>query len=139
MLAARGPRPQTFARQLSLAEVEEAAREDYKSLMINRPDGEGDEQPTSAETEAKARGNSMRTSYGPVAPGKISDDDVAYFERALSELPKPVPDCFKTGTRTAALWALANASKKSGPDIVAIGKAAGYDLSGDAARRAAAR
>ena len=124
----------SVSKQLGLAEIREAAKAGFRSVMVNRPDGEGDDQPTFAEVEAAAKKAGMKAAYVPVSPGKISDDDVAAFAQALEDLPSPVIGYCRTGTRTTTLWALANAGGKSVPEILATGKAAGYDLSGVAAR-----
>ena len=119
----------SVSKQLGLAEIREAAKAGFRSVMVNRPDGEGDDQPTFAEVEAAAKKAGMKAAYVPVSPGKISDDDVAAFAQALEDLPSPVIGYCRTGTRTTTLWALANAGSKSVPEILGTGKAAGYDLS----------
>ncbi|MDN5925983.1 MAG: bifunctional protein tyrosine phosphatase family protein/NAD(P)/FAD-dependent oxidoreductase [Hyphomicrobiales bacterium] len=126
----------SVSKQLSLAEVREAADAGFKSIIVNRPDGEGDDQPTFAEINAEARKTGLEARYIPVAPGKLSDAHVRDFAEALKELPTPVIGYCRTGTRTTTLWALSEAERggKSVPEILATGKAAGYDLSGVAAR-----
>ena len=66
----------------------------------------------------------------PVTPGKISDQDVAAFRDALTELPGPVLGFCRTGTRTTTLWALSQAKTADLATILATAKAAGYDMGG---------
>lgn len=126
----------SVSKQLSLEEIGQAAKMGFKSILVNRPDGEGDDQPTFAEIAAAARKAGIEARYVPVSPGKISDDDITSFARAVDELRKPIVGYCRTGTRTMTLWALSEATRgnKSVPAILATGKAAGYDLSGAAAR-----
>ena len=92
--------------QLSLADVKQAAEAGFKSVIVNRPDGEGDDQPPFAEIAAEAKRHGMEARHVPVVPGKISSADVEAFDRAREELPAPVIGYCRTGTRTTTLWAL---------------------------------
>jgi sulfide:quinone oxidoreductase len=122
--------------QLSLDDIKGVADAGFKAIMVNRPDGEGDDQPTFAEIHAAADKAGIEAHYLPVSPGRITDDDVQAFASALDNLPVPALGYCRTGTRTITLWALSQASSKSVPVILAAGKAAGYDLSPVAARLA---
>ena len=126
----------SVSKQLLLADIREAADAGFKSIIVNRPDGEGDDQPTFAEIEAEAREAGLQARYLPVTPGKIADGDVEAFAEALTILPAPAIGYCRTGMRTTTLWALSQAviGNRSVPDLIAAGKAAGYDLSGVAAR-----
>ena len=59
----------------------------------------------------------------------MSDDDAVKFGRLLKSLPKPILAYCRTGTRSASLWCLANASTHTLPELLAASKAAGYDMS----------
>lgn len=122
--------------QLSLDDIKGVADAGFKAIMVNRPDGEGDDQPTFAEIRAAADKAGIEAHYLPVSPGRITDDDVQAFASALDNLPVPALGYCRTGTRTITLWALSQASSKSVPVILAAGKAVGYDLSPVAARLA---
>ena len=45
----------TTAPQIAIADVAEAARQGFKTIISNRPDGEEPGQPTAAEVEAAAK------------------------------------------------------------------------------------
>ncbi len=81
--------------------------------------------PTLARSEAH---------YLPVESGKVGDGDAAQFGELMQALPKPVLAYCRMGMRTATLWALSEAPRGTLPDIIAAGKAAGYDLSALARR-----
>lgn len=95
--------------QLTPDQMGEAAEAGFRSVMVNRPDGEGDDQPTFAEIEAAARKVGMEARHVPVSPGQISERDVSAFDRALSEMPSPTIGFCRTGARTTKLWELAQA------------------------------
>jgi sulfide:quinone oxidoreductase len=68
--------------------------------------------------------------YQPVTPGAVTDEDVAGFDAAMVELPKPALAFCRTGTRSATLWSLSQAKKKSVSEILAAARVVGYDMSG---------
>jgi len=120
--------------QLAEADIAEAAAQGFRAILCNRPDGEGPDQPAFARIETAARAAGMEAAYLPVVAGKVGDADAAAFAAALTRLPGPVLAYCRTGTRSTTLWALGEAGKRPLPDILARGKAAGYDLSGVARR-----
>ncbi|MGQ7791311.1 TIGR01244 family sulfur transferase [Faunimonas sp. B44] len=122
--------------QLEPSDMAEIAAAGFRSVVVNRPDGEGADQPTFEEIRRAAEANGLEARYLPVVPGKVSDENVAEFEKAMAELPKPVIAYCRTGTRSATLWSLSQAGKRPVPDILARARAAGYDMSG-AVRRIA--
>lgn len=126
----------SISEQLQLGDISSLVELGFRSIICNRPDGEGSDQPTFDEITAVAEPLGLSVRYLPVAPGKISDEDVTDFSKAMRELPKPVLAFCRTGTRSATLWSLSQANKQPIPDILSAAKTAGYDMSG-AARRLA--
>ncbi|XBQ16693.1 MAG: TIGR01244 family sulfur transferase [Oceanicaulis sp.] len=118
----------TVSPQLSPADVGAAASRGFKAIINNRPDGEEDGQPTSAEIEAAAAASGLDYRHIPVVGGKISDDDVAAFETAMEEVTGPVLAYCRTGTRSATLWALSEARHVDADALIGAAGAAGYDL-----------
>jgi len=115
--------------QIHAADVAELAAAGVKSLICNRPDGEGPDQPTITEIEATANRLGLTVRYLPVLTGKVSDADARDFARAMDDLLGPVHAYCRTGNRSATLWALGAAEKGvSLESIIAAGSAAGYDL-----------
>ena len=102
----------------------------FKAIICNRPDGEGADQPTFQEIADAAKEFGLEAVYQPIVAGKVSDDDAAAFGNALDTLPGPVLAYCRTGTRSATLWSLSQASTLSVADILAATKAAGYDMGG---------
>lgn len=102
----------------------------FRSIICNRPDGEGADQPGFPEIELAARAAGMQARYLPIASGKVHDEDAAAFGRALHELPGPVFAYCRTGTRSATLWSLSEAPRRSVSEILAATRQAGYDMAG---------
>ena len=120
--------------QITPDEIKTLAELGYRSIICNRPDGEGADQPGFAEIDAAAGAAGISTRYLPVVSGKVSESDTVEFERALRELPGPVLAYCRTGTRCATLWALAQATRMPIADILGAARNAGYDLNGVARR-----
>ena len=102
----------------------------YRSVICNRPDGEGTDQPEFEEIRAAAREAGLEARYLPVRSGRVSDEDAAAFAAALRELPGPAVAYCRSGTRSATLWSLASAARLPVAEILAATRAAGYDMSG---------
>jgi sulfide:quinone oxidoreductase len=102
----------------------------FRAVICNRPDGEGADQPNFDEIEAAARAQGLAARYLPITSGMVRDQDAGDFGRALRELPGPVLAYCRTGTRSATLWSLSEATRRPVPEILAATKAAGYDMAG---------
>lgn len=121
--------------QITPADFAELRMAGFRSVICNRPDGEGADQPTFAEIEKAAEAAGLEARYIPIVSGKVSDADAVTFDTALQELPGPVLAYCRTGTRSTTLWALAEGARGTAlPDILKSTKSAGYDMSGVARR-----
>ena len=120
----------SVAPQISAAEVPALAEAGFKTIICNRPDGEGNDQPLFHEIEEAAGKAGLESHYLPVESGKVSDADAEAFGRVLEGAPKPVFAYCRTGTRSVTLWSLSRAGKMKLPDIMAKAKNAGYDMHG---------
>ncbi|MGX6646585.1 TIGR01244 family sulfur transferase [Maricaulaceae bacterium MS644] len=120
----------TAATQLTPADVETAARAGFMAIINNRPDGEDEGQPASAEIEAAASAHGIDYSHIPVLGGQISDTDIDRFTEAMNAAAGPVLGFCRTGTRSAMVWALSEARHAGAGALISAAGAAGYDLSG---------
>ena len=102
----------------------------FRTIICNRPDGEGPNQPTFDDITKAAQNVGIKTLYLPVITGMLADADVIEFGRALAALPAPVLAYCRSGARSATLWALEQAKTHPRADILTTAKAAGYDLTG---------
>ncbi|MBI1649206.1 bifunctional protein tyrosine phosphatase family protein/NAD(P)/FAD-dependent oxidoreductase [Hyphomicrobium sulfonivorans] len=120
----------SVAGQISPAEMTDLAADGFRSIICNRPDGEGADQPSFAEIAAAAAAAGLQARYVPITAGQVSDADATAFAAALTELPKPVLAYCRSGTRSTILWAMTEAGKRPADDIVNRARLAGYDVTG---------
>ena len=93
------------APQLQPDDMQAVANAGYKSVIINRPDGEGGaEQPTSADVMQAAQSAGLNVEYLPVISGGLTVDDVVRFKQLLDTLPGPVLAFCRSGTRSSYLY-----------------------------------
>lgn len=124
----------TVSPQISPSDVAKIAEAGFRSIICNRPDGEGSDQPTYAEIEAEAKKHGLEFRYQPVVSGKVLDTDGEDFSKASQELPGPIFAYCRTGTRCTVLWSLSQSKSRELPEIMAMTRSAGYDMSGVARR-----
>lgn len=116
--------------QVTLEDLGAIAAQGYRSVISNRPDGEAPDQPNAAEIASAANAAGLEFRHLPVVGGAIGEADVAAFETALADLPRPILGFCRTGTRTTTLWALARRDEQPADALIATAKAAGHDLAG---------
>lgn len=95
----------SVAPQLQPADMQALADAGFKSVIINRPDGEGGpEQPRSDDVLQAARDAGLQARYQPVVSGAMTAADVAEFAGLLRDLPAPVLAFCRSGTRCTNLF-----------------------------------
>jgi len=121
----------TTAPQISVADVAEAARQGFRTIINNRPDGEQPDQPSSAEIEAAAKAAGLAYHYVPVAGGP-TPEQVEAVKQIIAEAETPVLAFCRSGTRSIVTWSIGQAMSGALPrgELVSLGRQAGYDLSG---------
>ena len=117
--------------QIALADVEEAARQGFRLIINNRPDGEDSFQPASAEMESAAAAAGLAYAHLPVRGGP-TPEQVETQRKLLEQADGPVLAFCRSGTRSIVTWALGEAlsGARSRDELVQLGREAGYDLSG---------
>ncbi|MDA3859259.1 MAG: TIGR01244 family sulfur transferase [Roseovarius sp.] len=120
----------SVAAQITADDLTAIKAAGFRSVICNRPDGEGADQPTFDELAKAAKKLGLEAVYLPIVAGKVSDEDAEAFGAALSSLPGPTLAYCRTGTRSATLWSLSQARTLGVADILAATKAAGYDMAG---------
>ncbi|GAC1411514.1 MAG: bifunctional protein tyrosine phosphatase family protein/NAD(P)/FAD-dependent oxidoreductase [Burkholderiaceae bacterium] len=116
--------------QIMQADMAELHAAGFRSIVCNRPDGEGADQPGFQELAEEAARRGMAARYLPVESGTVTDGEAEIFGRLMQELPKPVLAYCRTGTRSATLWALSQATSRPMAQILEKAKAGGFDLKG---------
>jgi sulfide:quinone oxidoreductase len=116
--------------QIDAGDIGSLASRGFRTIINNRPDGEGNGQPSSDELEKAAGRLGMAYRHIPIVPGHLTDENVAEFAAAMDEVKGPALAFCRTGNRSASLWAL-NEARHLDPDaILKTTAAAGYDLNG---------
>lgn len=95
------------APQLMPSDLQSVADQGYRSIIVNRPDGEGMGQPSYADMEAAAAALGLKTIYVPVSPSGVTPVDAARFRDAYQTLPKPVLAYCRSGARSTTVWQMA--------------------------------
>lgn len=117
------------APQISEADVQAIADAGYKTIVANRPDGEGGvDQPRMGPIRAKAESLGLAFAALPFS-GAPTPEIVERLSHILNDAPQPVLAYCRTGTRSITAWALTHAGQGAGDDIIAAAANAGYDLS----------
>src|SRR3954451_21146823 len=108
--------------QVQADDVPELAARGFRSIVCNRPDGEGPDQPSFAEIEAACRQCGLAAAYCPAVSGDVTDKDAHAFGELLESLPAPTAAYCRTGMRPATLWTLAGAGRGPAcPNTVHLG------------------
>lgn len=116
-------------RQVQPDELPAIAAAGYRTLVCNRPDGEAPDQPDAQALRDAAAAHGIDFIHQPVVGSAIGDADVDAFAHAVATAGGPVLAFCRTGTRSATLWALAEARTRPAADVIADAGRAGYDLS----------
>lgn len=103
----------------------------FAHVVNNRPDGEAPDQPPGEAVRAAAEAAGLGYSAIPVDHSGFSAGQVDAMRALLDTAEGPVIAFCRSGARSTALWALAEArGGRSVDEILAAAAAAGSDLSG---------
>jgi uncharacterized protein (TIGR01244 family) len=121
----------SVAPQISVADVAEAARLGFKTLISNRPDGEDPGQPTAREIATAAADAGLPFYHIPVR-GAPTPEQVEATQLILQDADTPVLAFCRSGTRSIVTWSICQATSGAmeRSELVNLGRQAGYDLSG---------
>lgn len=114
--------------QLQVADITAAAEQGFRTLICNRPDGEGSDQPTHQELEQAAAAAGLGFHYLPVVAGKVEDSTAQQFGEVLKTADGPVLAFCRSGMRSTTLWALSQAASQPVQALLDTAHGAGYDL-----------
>ena len=100
------------AAQLSAQQMADVAAQGFKTVVNNRPDGEGGpDQPLSQAVAAAAQANDLFYVYLPVVGGAITPAQAQALRDLLQTAPQPVLAFCRSGARSAQLYTLAQADR----------------------------
>jgi uncharacterized protein (TIGR01244 family) len=96
------------AGQIAPTDLPAIAAHGFKTVINNRPDGEGGPaQPTSAELQRAAQAAGLAYYYLPVVSGQLTPEQVMEMAGALRSATTPVFAFCRSGARTEHLFRLA--------------------------------
>ena len=118
------------APQLEPADMATAAAHGFTLVINNRPENEAPDQPSGAQMAAAAEAAGLHYQAIPVRGGPTADQ-VAAMRQAIEDAHGPVLAFCRSGTRSIFTWSLgeAQAGERTRAELIALGQAAGYDLS----------
>ncbi|WP_339678397.1 TIGR01244 family sulfur transferase [uncultured Hyphomonas sp.] len=117
------------APQINEEDVAQIGAAGFKTIVANRPDGEGGvDQPRMGAIRAKAESLGLTFVALPFS-GAPTPEVVERMSNILNEAPQPVLAYCRTGTRCITAWALTHSGQGTGQEIVDAAADAGYDLS----------
>jgi uncharacterized protein (TIGR01244 family) len=95
----------TVCGQITLDDVAKLAAKGYRSIINNRPDGEGGpNQPTSAQIEASARAHGLAYVHFPINNPMEAAMTAQAYQKACAALPHPMVAFCRSGGRAQALY-----------------------------------
>ena len=97
------------ASQIEVSDLQEIASQGFKTIICNRPDGEGGPDQPKAEaikTEAKKLG--LDFYHIPFSSGQLTEDLVKEFASAVKSSSGPVLAFCRSGARSTQIWSLGN-------------------------------
>jgi len=99
------------APQIGLDDLAEIAALGYKTIICNRPDGEGGpDQPSSASIKAEAEKLGLAFHSIPFTSGQLTEDLVKEFAKTIDNANTPVLAYCRSGARSTQIWSLGQAT-----------------------------
>lgn len=121
----------SVAGQIDPGDLARAAAEGFVSVVNNRPEGETHDQPAESVLADAARAAGLAYAAIPVDHSGFTMDQVDAMAAVLDAADGPVLAWCRSGTRSANLWALAEARRGGDPDAIVAAAAGGrYDVAG---------
>lgn len=94
----------SVAPQIGVADIAALKAAGFRTVICNRPDGEGSDQTAYADIEAAARAAGLEARYLPVVPGRFGAAEAIEFAAMIEALPQPVLAYCRSGARSGMLW-----------------------------------
>jgi sulfide:quinone oxidoreductase len=116
--------------QINQSDLVEIAAKGIKTIICNRPDGEGVDQPNIIEIQEAAIRHGIQLEYLPVVSGRVTDEQAIEFKSLYQKSQKPVLAFCRSGTRSITLWALSQVAELTIDQMLLQSKSLGYDLQG---------
>ena len=90
--------------QMTVEKFEKLVQQDFKSVIVNRPDQEIGNMTSASALRNIAEQANLSLIYQPVISGQISQQDVQEFAKYYNSLPKPILLVCKSGNHSKVLF-----------------------------------
>ena len=90
--------------QMTVEKFEKLVQQDFKSVIVNRPDQEIGNMTSASALRNIAEQANLSLIYQPVISGQISQQYVQEFAKYYNSLPKPILLVCKSGNRSKVLF-----------------------------------
>ncbi|SMX38133.1 TIGR01244 family sulfur transferase [Octadecabacter ascidiaceicola] len=115
--------------QIDPQDLPAIAEQGFTTIVVNRPDAEVPPSHQVDAMQAAASAAGVELVVLPVTHITLSPDMGAQLDDARAKAKGPVLAYCASGTRSAIVWALSQAGKRSTDEITEIAAQNGYDLS----------
>ena len=115
------------ADQLQPADLRALADRGIRSILNNRPEGEGADQPAGTLIEGQARALGMAYDAVPIAGRSVGAKERRRFRRVVAALPRPICAYCRTGVRSMLGWALTELEAKGTNAVLNAVAGAGFE------------
>lgn len=118
------------AAQIEPSDMATLAAAGVTTVICNRPDAENPAPLQAAAMQAAAEAAGIAFVYNPVVGSAMTIQNVEEQDEAIAASDGPILAYCAAGTRSAVMWALAQAGTLPTDDILAATAAAGHPLAG---------
>nr|WP_196108195.1 MULTISPECIES: TIGR01244 family sulfur transferase [unclassified Ochrobactrum] len=99
--------------QIEPDDVRDIAAGGFRTIICNRPDGEGGpQQPEFSEIAHVAEKAGLATYYIPVVGGQLTQEDVDAMAAALDEAEGPILGYCRSGARSTNIYGIVQSQKR---------------------------
>lgn len=116
------------APQISTDDIPALKEMGYVAVINNRPDGEVEGQPLTADIKSKALEVGLDYYDLPILSGTLPAEAIAETKSLLDKIEGPAFAFCRSGTRSITLWALSQNGVRPAAEIISEVQQAGYDL-----------
>lgn len=118
------------APQLEPSDMGALAEQGVTTVICNRPEGEVPPSLQAAAMQLAAEAAGLSFVFNPITMGAMTMDNVEEQAEAIAGSDGAVVAYCASGTRSAIIWALAQAGQMSTDEILAATASGGYQLDG---------
>lgn len=121
--------------QITTDDISTLKKEGISTIVNNRPDNEGINQPLSESIKEQATKAELEYYYLPVISGNYLNSSIKKLIKILNTATKPIVLFCRTGNRSFNLWAVSQVEKYGHEYILTKAKGIGFEVTSLAQER----